>query len=85
MVSAQGAVLLNYVAPEARFSGVSKALLGALEGAAWDMGARRCHLHSTQTAARFYRAHGYTAEAGAPLHMVKPLHADARPRGAAPV
>lgn len=54
-----GEVLLNYVHPEARFAGVSKALLAALEAEVWRHGARRCRLQSTITARTFYAACGY--------------------------
>lgn len=60
-----GEITLNYVAPEARFCGVSRALLGALEARASERGNRRCHLHSTETARRFYHAAGYV-EVGPP-------------------
>ena len=46
----------NYVAPDARFRGVSRALLGALEVRAAERGNVRCTLTSTETAHRFYRA-----------------------------
>lgn len=57
-----GEILLNYVHPEARFSGVSKALLAALEAELWRHGARRCHLQSTITARALYIACGYRPE-----------------------
>lgn len=57
-----GEILLNYVHPEARFSGVSKALLAALEAEVWRRGARRCCLQSTITARTFYSACGYRPE-----------------------
>lgn len=62
---ASGEVTLNYVAPEARFSGVSKAILRDLEAYLREMGHAQCRLSSTRTAYRFYRAAGY-AEAGPP-------------------
>jgi len=58
-VSNAGEVLLNYVSPDARFRGVSRALLGALEARAIERGNVRCTLNSTETARRFYRAKGY--------------------------
>ena len=58
-VSAGGRIGLNYVAPEARFRGVSKAMLLALEHKARAAGATRCTLESTATARRFYLAAGY--------------------------
>ena len=54
-----GEITLNYVAPEARFRGVSRALLRALEARALERGNRRCTLTSTATAHRFYRSAGY--------------------------
>lgn len=59
-----GEITLNYVSPDARFRGVSRALLDALETRARRRGATRCTLISTETARRFYRAAGY-AEAAA--------------------
>ncbi|MBW6396504.1 GNAT family N-acetyltransferase [Roseomonas sp. HJA6] len=58
-VSSEGRIGLNYVAPAARFRGVSKAMLAALEDQARRAGATRCTLESTVTAQRFYRAAGY--------------------------
>ena len=72
-----GMVTLNYVSPDARFKGVSKALLAALESKAAELGLAQCRLESTKTARRFYEAAGYrdqpSAEAGACLPMVKTL------------
>ena len=64
MVTDAGGVLLNYVSPDARFRGVSRALLKALEARASARGAAVCGLESTETARRFYRSNGY-AETGA--------------------
>jgi ribosomal protein S18 acetylase RimI-like enzyme len=58
-VTDAGEITLNYVSPEARFRGVSRALLGALEARAVERGNSRCTLVSTETARRFYRANGY--------------------------
>jgi GNAT superfamily N-acetyltransferase len=55
-----GEILLNYVAPAARFRGASTALLKALERRAAERGNSQCKLVSTETAHRFYRARGYT-------------------------
>ncbi len=52
-------ILLNYVAPEARFQGVSKLLLVSMEGLLIGFGAKRAHLTSTRTAYAFYYAAGY--------------------------
>ena len=58
-VTDAGEITLNYVSPEARFHGVSRALLMALETRAQDRGNQRCTLLSTETAHRFYRSAGY--------------------------
>ena len=65
-VTDAGEITLNYVSPDARFRGVSKALLRALETRAADQGNTQCTLTSTETARRFYHANGYT-ENGAPI------------------
>jgi GNAT superfamily N-acetyltransferase len=65
-LSNTGHVTLNYVAPEARFKGVSKALLSAVERRAWELGCTMCTLESTRTAERFYRAAGYSEHGGLP-------------------
>jgi GNAT superfamily N-acetyltransferase len=64
-VKDSGEITLNYVAPAARFRGVSSALLAALEGRAAERGNTRCTLLSTETAHRFYLSRGY-ADDGAP-------------------
>ena len=66
-VTADGEITLNYVSPDARFRGVSRALLAALEARAGERGNLRCRLISTETARRFYRAAGYV-EDGPPQH-----------------
>jgi GNAT superfamily N-acetyltransferase len=58
-VTDAGEITLNYVAPVARFRGVSRALLVALETRAVERGNSRCRLTSTETAHRFYRSAGY--------------------------
>jgi GNAT superfamily N-acetyltransferase len=58
-----GEITLNYVSPDARFCGVSRALLRALEARALERGNTRCTLTSTETARRFYKSNGYI-EAG---------------------
>ena len=64
-VTDAGQITLNYVSPDARFRGVSKALLRALEQRAMLRGCRDCTLHSSETARRFYLACGYV-ESGPP-------------------
>ena len=58
-------ITLNYVFPDARFRGVSRAMLRALEARAIERGNARCTLFSTETARRFYQGAGY-AEDGPP-------------------
>jgi predicted GNAT family acetyltransferase len=59
-----GMITLNYVSPDARFKGVSKALLAALERKAVELGLTQCRLESTKTARRFYEAAGYREQDG---------------------
>jgi GNAT superfamily N-acetyltransferase len=61
-VTDAGEIALNYVSPDARFRGVSTALLGALETRAIERGNARCTLTSTETARRFYLARGYSED-----------------------
>ena len=68
MVRSDGEILLNYVSPDARFQGVSKAILLALENEALAWGARSTLLESTRTAQRFYLANDY-----APENVLRPL------------
>ncbi len=58
-VTDKGEITLNYVSPDARFRGVSRAMLGALETRARERGNTRCTLISTETARRLYRSGGY--------------------------
>jgi GNAT superfamily N-acetyltransferase len=58
-VTDAGEITLNYVSPDARFRGISRALLGALEARAVERGNTRCTLISTETARRFYQSNGY--------------------------
>jgi hypothetical protein len=55
----EGEITLNYVGPDARFTGVSMALVAELERRLLALGVHECHLTSTQTAHRFYLARGY--------------------------
>lgn len=61
-VSQAGEIKLNYVAPRARFSGVSKAMLAHLEGALVAMGHWEGRLESTRTARAFYLSQGWQAD-----------------------
>jgi GNAT superfamily N-acetyltransferase len=58
-LSNTGYITLNYVAPNARFKGVTKALLNAVEQRAMELGCSTCTLQSTKTAEQFYRGAGY--------------------------
>lgn len=58
-VSAIEGVLLNYVSPDFRCRGVSKALMAALEDWLKEQGQVVCHLTSTATARQFYETIGY--------------------------
>jgi N-acetylglutamate synthase-like GNAT family acetyltransferase len=58
-VSSSGEITLNYVSPDARFRGVSKAILNQLEARARELGNKTCTLISTETARRFYLSAGY--------------------------
>ena len=61
-VTDRGEITLNYVSPDARFRGVSRAMLSALEACALARDNDRCTLVSTETALRFYRSAGYSQE-----------------------
>jgi GNAT superfamily N-acetyltransferase len=64
-ITDHGEITLNYVSPDARFRGVSRVMLRALEARAIERGNSRCTLLSTETARRFYQGAGY-AEDGPP-------------------
>jgi GNAT superfamily N-acetyltransferase len=64
-VTDAGTIGLNYVSPDARFRGVSRALLQALELRAVERGNTSGNLTSTETARQFYLSNGYT-ESGLP-------------------
>lgn len=57
--SVGGEVTLNYVSPDARNRGVSKAILASLEVYFRDMGNKYSTLISTRTVHQFYLAAGY--------------------------
>ena len=71
-----GLITLNYVSPDARFKGVSKALLARLEDKALELGLAQCNLASTKTAERFYRAAGYREQQGADAGACRPMIKD---------
>lgn len=58
-VTDAGQINLLYVSPGARFRGISKALLLALEQRAASRGCTACTLRSSETARRFYFSSGY--------------------------
>jgi GNAT superfamily N-acetyltransferase len=60
LLNLKGSIALLYVSPGARFSGISKALLGAVEQAATASGISELRLESTVTARRFYSRCGYS-------------------------
>jgi GNAT superfamily N-acetyltransferase len=60
-----GEIELNYVSPDARFRGVSRSMMQALEAKAIEQGASRCTLISTETARRFYHSRGYAGDGAA--------------------
>jgi len=68
-----GEVLLNYVHPEMRYSGVSKALMAAVEGYFVGRGLVHARLTSTRTAERFYRSIGYVETGKIDLHRGMPV------------
>jgi hypothetical protein len=61
-----GHITLNYVSPDYRFLGVSKAMLAALEDQARGLALTMVKLESTKTATDFYRARGFEP-AGMPV------------------
>jgi hypothetical protein len=58
-IDGAGAVRLNYVSPDHRFMGASKALLVAMEAELRGRGVEVARLDSTATARRFYLAAGW--------------------------
>lgn len=73
MASLSGEIMLNYVHPEARFCGVSKSILAAMEDTLRSLDVQRCRLESTITAQSFYESCGFRPEAGNALILFKPL------------
>lgn len=60
--TADGEIALNYVAPEARFRGVSQALLAHMEADLRARGFAQGRLRATRTAKTFYLARGWSAD-----------------------
>ena len=67
MAGFAGEILLNYVAPSARASGVGTAILSGLQDALRARGLAHCHLRTTRTARAFYAARGFRGAAGSDL------------------
>ncbi|MEM9059923.1 MAG: GNAT family N-acetyltransferase [Pseudomonadota bacterium] len=55
----EGRIVLNYVHPDARFRGVSRTLLAALETRLSELGNKSATLTATTTAREFYLANGW--------------------------
>ena len=66
MSTGSGELMLCYVAPSARFTGVGKALLVAIESHVTQTGVEFWHLQSTRSAREFYLRNGFVAE-GSPI------------------
>lgn len=75
-VRRDGRLLLLYVDPAARFTGVSRALLDQLELDAFQAGANAIRVASTKTARRFYLASGYRETEAGGSELIKPLGAN---------
>ena len=59
LLGADGTIALCYLVPEARFLGIGKAMLRALESEARKRGQESVELSSTKTGHEFYRRNGY--------------------------
>jgi GNAT superfamily N-acetyltransferase len=59
LIRTSGDIALNYVSPDGRFQGISRAMLRTLEDTARALGHRKVVLTSTITAHDFYLAAGY--------------------------
>jgi len=79
-VTDKGEITLNYVAPDARFRGVSRTLMVALEARAMERGCAQFTLTSTATARRFYRSAGYVETAAPVMMFGMPGYPMAKPR-----
>lgn len=67
LASLRGEILLNYVSPDFRFRGASKAILAFLERELLALGVTEIHLTSTVTAHEFYQRQGYRDVADQPV------------------
>ena len=73
MATLSGEILLNYVHPEARFEGVSKAILEVIEAKLRLQNVQRCQLESTVTARSFYESCGFHSEVEGSCILTKHL------------
>jgi len=73
MATWSGEILLNYVHPDVRFCGISKAILAALEAVLRSSNIKHCSLESTITAQKFYESCGFRRELGGTLSFSKSL------------
>jgi GNAT superfamily N-acetyltransferase len=67
LMSTAGRLAFLYVSPEARFQGVSKALMTFLEREASRLGIRHIRLESSATARQFYADRGFASSGGPSL------------------
>ena len=61
-ITRDGTVALNYVAPTARFRGLSKAMMARLEAELNALGFAEGRLEATATALKFYESTGWIAD-----------------------
>jgi GNAT superfamily N-acetyltransferase len=61
LMSTAGRLAFLHVSPDARFQGVSKALMASLEREAGRLGIRDIRLESTATALQFYADRGFSS------------------------
>lgn len=73
MATLGGQIMLNYVHPEARFEGVSKAILAAMEAELRLQNVQKCYVESTLTARSFYENCGYCSGGDSSKILTKPL------------
>lgn len=73
MATLSGAILLNYVHPKARFSGISKAIITNIEAVLRTRGVKSCQLESTKTARSFYEKCGFLPDPSDSLLLSKAI------------
>lgn len=66
-------ITLNYVSLEARFRGVSKALIEHFEAQARQLGLDRCTLNSTKEARKFYLSLGCREQTASAIGSGRPM------------